>query len=96
MSQSILEMAKDLVMAQIQAGQVRPDDMQRTLQRIYDSLAVLRKKEEAGTVEGVEENGRASAPVGWKKSITRHTVTCLACGATFKQLSNRHLVVISM
>jgi predicted transcriptional regulator len=92
MSQSILEMAKDLIMAQIQAGHVRPDDMQHTLRRIYDSLAVLKKKEEeTGTVEGGEENGRAAAPVDWKKSITRHTVTCLACGAAFKQLSNRHL-----
>lgn len=31
------------------------------------------------------------APSAWRTSIARHTVTCLACGATFKQLSVRHL-----
>src|SRR5262249_51374814 len=31
------------------------------------------------------------APVNWKKSITKHHVTCLECGAGFKQLSVRHL-----
>src|SRR5262249_39564519 len=29
--------------------------------------------------------------VNWKKSITRRHVTCLECGANFKQLSVRHL-----
>ena len=90
MPQSILEMAKDLVMAQIQAGQVPPDDMQHTLQRIFASLAALKKKEETAAVRGVEDNGRAAVPVDWKQSITRQTVRCLECGATFKQLSNRH------
>jgi len=27
----------------------------------------------------------------WRKSITKHTVTCLDCRASFKQLSARHL-----
>jgi predicted transcriptional regulator len=38
-----------------------------------------------GTLEALPE------PVNWRKSITKHTVTCLACGATLKQLSVRHL-----
>lgn len=65
--------------------------MQHALQRIYASLAVLKKKEETAAVRGVEDNGRAAAPVDWKQSITRQTVRCLECGTTFKQLSNRHL-----
>ena len=32
-----------------------------------------------------------SKPVNWRKSITKHTVTCLECGASFKQLSVRRL-----
>ena len=32
-----------------------------------------------------------SKPDNWKKSITKHHVTCLECGASFKQLSVRHL-----
>jgi predicted transcriptional regulator len=30
-------------------------------------------------------------PVHWRQSITRHAITCLECGASFKQLSVRHL-----
>jgi predicted transcriptional regulator len=33
----------------------------------------------------------AAAPTHWKKSITKHAVTCLECGASFRQLSSRHL-----
>ena len=91
MPQSILEMAKDLVMAQIQAGHISPDDMQHALHQSYANLAALKQKEEVGAVGGVEANGKAPAPVDWKQSITRQTVTCLECGAAFKQLSNRHL-----
>ena len=32
-----------------------------------------------------------ASPVDWQKSITRHAVTCLEGGQSFKQLSIRHL-----
>ena len=46
MAQSTLEMAKDLVMAQVQAGALPPEDMYRELQRTYACLAELKAKEE--------------------------------------------------
>jgi predicted transcriptional regulator len=88
MSETILAMAKDLVMAQIQAGQLAPDDMQNALRQTHASLLRLKAQEETGA-SPVQEP--APAPVDWKKSITRHTVTCMECGATYKQLSVRHL-----
>ncbi len=89
MAQSILEMAKDLAMAQIQAGTLPPEDMQHALQRTYASLAALKTKEEAGiSLVPIEET---HGPVDWKKSLTKHTIHCLECGASFKQLSVRHL-----
>lgn len=91
MSQSILGMAKDLVQAQITAGQLSPDEMQEVLQQTYTSLMALKTLEEMGGVPPVQNDHVAQAPVHWRKSITKHTVTCLACGATFKQLSVRHL-----
>jgi predicted transcriptional regulator len=39
MAQSVLEMAKDLVMAQVQAGALPLEDMQQVLQQTYASLA---------------------------------------------------------
>lgn len=98
MPQSLLEMAKDLVMAMIQAGALAPEDMQKELQKTHGSLLDLKSKEEAGEGNGVagmmSENGvRASGPdqIDWKKSIKKYTIECLVCGASFKQLSVRHL-----
>jgi predicted transcriptional regulator len=81
-------MAKDLVMAHIQAGQLPPENMQQALQRTYANLMALKAQEETGAVSPVQVSESAH---DWKKSITKHTVTCLECGLTFKQLSVRHL-----
>jgi predicted transcriptional regulator len=81
-------MAKDLVMAHMQAGQLLPEDMQNALHRTYASLMALKAQEETGVVSPVRIS---EATPDWKKSITKHTVICLECGATFKQLSIRHL-----
>ena len=84
-------MAKDLVMAQIEAHRLSPEEMHTALQHIYSSLHVLKAQEDAnGIVAGATPESPAE-PVNWRKSITKHHVTCLACGASFKQLSVRHL-----
>jgi hypothetical protein len=46
MTQSVLEMAKDLVMAQIGAGRLKPENTQQALQQTYWTLLVLKTKEE--------------------------------------------------
>lgn len=97
MPQTILEMAKDLVMAQIQAGALSPEEMQKELQRTYTNLAELKAKEDLGDsisslVSDVDsESDGAQAHASWKKSIKKYTIECLVCGAAFKQLSVRHL-----
>jgi predicted transcriptional regulator len=101
MPQTILEMAKDLVMAQIQAGALPPDEMHRELQKTYVSLADLRVKEDLGESGGglTARGGEDLSTVGdvvpttshWKRSIKKYTIECLVCGAAFKQLSVRHL-----
>jgi predicted transcriptional regulator len=101
MAQSILEMAKDLVMAQIQAGGLPPEDMHRELQKTYASLVELKAKEESGDTsmafssrsedEHAFDGETAPSPPNWKKSIKKYTIECLMCGAAFKQLSVRHL-----
>src|SRR2546427_8314076 len=88
MSQTLLEMAKDLVLAQIQAHRLSPEDMHAALQDIYSSLLALQAQEASNGSGAVET---PPAPINWRKSITKHTVTCLACGTSFKQLSVRHL-----
>jgi predicted transcriptional regulator len=90
MPQTLLEMAKDLVMAQIAAHRLAPDEMHAALQQTYASLQALKTQEDAnGSVAVVTP--ATPKPVNWRKSITKHVVTCLECGASFKQLSVRHL-----
>jgi predicted transcriptional regulator len=90
MPQTLLEMAKDLVMAQIEAHRLSPEEMHTALQQTYSSLQALKAQEDVnGSVVVAPEI--SSKPVNWKQSITKHTVTCLECGASFKQLSVRHL-----
>ena len=90
MAPSLLAMAKDLVMAHIQAGHATPDMVSTLLQNTYTTLEGLQAAEEAGS-SAVGGPGNSTASVNWKASINPHAVTCLECGATFKQLSTRHL-----
>jgi predicted transcriptional regulator len=89
MSESVVEIAKELTLALIEAGTMPPDAMQETLQKTYDTLTALKAQEESRIL--TPEPVSATAPVDWRKSITRHAVTCLECGQSFKQLSLRHL-----
>lgn len=85
-AESLLTMAKELALAQIQAGHVTPDDMASVLNSTYETLQQLSASEQ-GELPALA-SPRAT---NWKKSITKHAVTCLECGATFRQLSARHL-----
>jgi predicted transcriptional regulator len=101
MTQSVLEMAKDLVMAQIQAGALLSEDMHKELQKTYASLMELKAREESGDVSPVPATGpvqlsshdgeAATEQPRWKKSIKKYTIECLECGIPYKQLSVRHL-----
>ena len=92
MPQSILEMAKDLVMAQIAAHRLSPEEMRTALQQTYASLKALQAQEDANGSVAIATPETPPETVNWRKSITKHTVTCLECGQAFKQLSSRHLM----
>ena len=91
MSHTLLAMAKDLVIVQIEAHRLSPDDMHTALQHTYASLKALQTQEDSHSSVAVVTPETPSKPVTWRKSITKHTVRCLACGTSFKQLSVRHL-----
>jgi predicted transcriptional regulator len=94
MVKPLTEMAKDLTLALIENNLIAPEDMQQRLKQIYASLYELKAREDRnlGSGEDREEEVRTRPPVvEWRKSIKKHSVECLICGATFKQLSARHL-----
>jgi predicted transcriptional regulator len=91
MEPSILEMVKELVLAQIQNGSVSPDNLTLVLNTTHQNLLALKSIEESRD-QGVAGIAPATgAPLDWKKSITKQAVRCMECGASFKQLSTRHL-----
>jgi predicted transcriptional regulator len=85
----VVELAKELTLALIETGNVAPDDMQETLQKTYTTLTALKMQEETGSATAVPVADSSS--VNWRKSISKHAVTCLECGQAFKQLTIRHL-----
>lgn len=91
MCQSVLEMAKDLVIAQVQVSKLSLEEMYAVLQATHANLMELKGREDARTDSAKEEKGTIEIAVDWKNSIKKASITCLVCGATFKQLSIRHL-----
>jgi predicted transcriptional regulator len=88
MAQTLLEMAKDLTRSLVETGSLSAEVMQATLQKTHTTLTALKAQEEPDVAAAMSV---AETPlVDWRKSITRHAVTCLECGDTFKQLSVRH------
>jgi predicted transcriptional regulator len=87
MAISVLEMAKELVIAHLDTYHLSAGQVVQLLEKTHAHLMALQRQEETGTVD----RETVSAAVDWRKSITRYTVTCLECGVAFKQLSNRHL-----
>jgi predicted transcriptional regulator len=89
MPQSVVEMTKDLVLAQIRSGTLSPEEMQEALRRTHQSLLELKSREASESL--VSAAGTAQGPIDWRQSITRHSITCLECGAHLRQLTGLHL-----
>lgn len=89
MPQSALEMAQDLTLALVKAKQLSPEDARQTLEQTHATVLSLQAQPAAKPTDPAPV---PKAPSGdWQKTITKRTVTCLDCGASFKQLSIRHL-----
>ncbi len=91
MPQSILEMAKDLVQAQIQNGAVEPEKMMEFLKETVEGLAELHTRYSNPTGPGAGDNATPEEPIDWRNSIKKNSILCLESGQEFKQLSARHL-----
>ncbi len=94
MSETLLEITKALVLAQIKAQHVTPENLRQVLNTTYDALHELQTietEDHDGQVTGLPGRGAEPKESNWKKSITKHAIKCLECGTAFKQLSRRHL-----
>ncbi|WP_089939341.1 MucR family transcriptional regulator [Candidatus Entotheonella palauensis] len=91
MPQSLLEIAKELVVEQIRQYCLLSDETQALLLTTHETLEKLQRAEMSGAALTSPERGEESFRADWQRSITKHAVICMECGDTFRQLSSRHL-----
>ena len=89
MTQTLLEMAKDLTRSLVETGSLSAENMQDVLQQTHTTLRTLKGQEES--VDMTALHAVDVSPVDWRKSIRKHAITCLECGQAMKQLSIHHL-----
>src|SRR5918998_1461231 len=91
MTQTLLEMATDLTRSLVETGSLSAENMQDVLQQTHTTLRTLKGQKESGDMTAFPVAD--ASPVDWRKSISKHAITCLECGQAFKQLSIHHLVI---
>ncbi len=85
---TLLEMAKDIVMAHASTTSLSKDELLSELREVYNSLSALEKGEAPVTGQtAVEETVPA---ISKRKAFGKSKITCMLCGAVMKTLA-RHL-----
>jgi len=86
---TLLEMAKDIVIAHATTTPMSKEDLLKEIQEVYTALSALEKGVDiVAEAEVVEE---VKPAISVKKSIGKNTITCILCGESMKTLS-RHLM----
>ena len=99
MEKRLLELAVDIVRAQVSLGKMSGEEIEVILIKVYNALYRMQKAEEDQCAvpvggEGAETaSGRTESPqvTDARASIQEDKVTCLECGAEFRQLTANHL-----
>lgn len=95
----LIELAVDLVKSQVFVNKMSGEEMELSLLRVYNALHRMRRAEEesktiplaGGVSEGALLQADASQRVDPRRSIQEDRVTCLECGAEFRQITANHL-----
>lgn len=85
-------MVKDLVTELIRVHHLSPNDAKSLLLSMHATLLSLQQQEAPAATTSPETHKEVTQS-DWKRSISKHSITCLECGDTFRQLSARHLRV---
>jgi predicted transcriptional regulator len=93
MSKSLVEMASEIVAAQVRQVPMAHEEISVSVKKVFTILQQLQVLEAGipGTSDG-EGTGKLTP----QDSIQRHRVICLECHKEFKLLSNRHLALHGM
>jgi predicted transcriptional regulator len=93
MSKSLVEMASEIVTAQVRQAPMSPEEISVGVKKVFTILQQLQVLE-AG-MPGTSE-GAGTGKLTPQDSIQRNRVICLECHREFKLLSNRHLALHGM
>ena len=85
MSKTLVEMAAEIVQAQVAHKEMNPEEIAQALQNTFKALTDLQRKE-----QNVGEN-ESPVDIPPEKSIQRSKIICMECGQEFKMLSPKHL-----
>jgi len=88
MGKSLVEMAADIVSAQINTSELSTDEISQALNSTFKTLNNLQNIGISG--QQVDEQ-QAKPVMDPAKSIQKNKIICLECGESFKMLSPKHL-----
>jgi len=98
MDKRLLELAVEIVQAQVSMGKMTGEEIESVLVITYNALLRIYQAEIEGkpiNMEGKQGEGMASAMlpdrVDPRSSLQEDKVICLECGAEFRQLTANHL-----
>ena len=93
MTKKLLEIAAEIVQAQVASTPMKPTEIASSLRMVFQTLQQIQKSQAEGAVLPPqmlpEAAPKALAP---KDSIKEDKVICLECGAEMRQLTSKHLV----
>jgi predicted transcriptional regulator len=95
MSKQILEIASEIIQAQVSLSPMSADEISSSLRQVFITLMELQKAEsEEIDLSHVEESAPKGCPekLAPKDSIQENKIICLECGAEMRQLTQRHLL----
>ena len=105
MPKRLVEIASELVQAQVSLTPMTAADMASALRQVFNTLQEMQKAEIAGINVSLPppgaETGQEIPPeekpaLAPENSIQDDKVICLECGAEFRQLTQKHLAVHEM
>jgi predicted transcriptional regulator len=98
MAKKLLEIAAEIVQAQVSTNQLVTDEIVIALRQVFSALQDMQKSESEGMPLDVAKPSEESSPedpaaakVDPKGSIQEDKVVCLECGAEMRQLTAKHL-----
>lgn len=98
MNKKLLELAVEIVQSQVSMTKMTGEEIEIALIKVYNALHKMRRAEDEGRLVvlhdekkdlGVSVEGRPGTDA--RGSIQEDQVTCMECGAQFRQLTANHL-----